>query len=156
AAGIKHLELALKLEGEADKQEIAALGAIKANPAHSTWEKNPHRLAPAPGQVSEQFREGFERALKWADEGLWSAAASACELLATGSVSGAIAARNRGLCCLWLADTEGAVTALRHFISRTTPSTEAVDLEALCQTIEEAPPHELVEFVQLTWPVRNR
>jgi len=156
AAAIKHLELAGWLGGKEDKQDVASLQAIRANPAVSVWEKNPYRLAPAPEQVSEPFRESFERALGWANEGLWSAAASAFELLATGSAAGAVAARNRGLCCLWLADHDGAVTALRRYLTRTGPTIEAVDLEALCQSIEEPPPHDLVEFVHLTWPIRNR
>jgi len=156
AAAIKHLELAGWLAGKEDKQDVAALRAIRSNPAVSDWEKNPYRLAPTPDQVSEPFRESFERALGWANEGLWSAAASAFELLATGSAAGAVAARNRGLCCLWLADHEGAVTALRRYIARTGPTTEAVDLEALCQSIEEPAPHDLIEFDHLTWPIRNR
>jgi len=156
AAAIKHLELAGWLRGAEDKQDVASLQAIRANPAISLWEKNPYRLRPAPEHVSEPFREAFERALGWASEGLWSAAASAFELLATGSGAGAVAERNRGLCCLWLADHDGAVMALRRYITRTGPTNEAVDLEALCQSIEEPPHHDLVEFVHLTWPIRNR
>ncbi len=33
---------------------------------------------------------------------------------------------------------------------------EAVDLEALCQRIERPSPRDLVEFVHLSWPIRNR
>ncbi|MFI5460290.1 MAG: hypothetical protein ACHRXM_33150 [Isosphaerales bacterium] len=156
AAAIKHLELAVSMASADDKQDVASLQAIRTNPAISLWEKNPYRLGPAPEHVSEPFREAFERALAWAGEGLWSAAASAFELLATGSGAGVVAERNRGLCCLWLADHDGAVMALRRYITRAGPTSEAVDLEALCQSIEEPPPHDLVEFVQLTWPIRNR
>jgi tetratricopeptide (TPR) repeat protein len=157
AAGIKHLELALAMGGGDDKQDRSTLQTVKANPLASLWEKNPDRLAPAPREVSEQFRVEFERALHWASEGLWSAAASAFELLATGTSAGAVAARNRGLCCLWLADYRGAVTALRQFIRRSGPTTQAVDFEALCQSVDEDnAPRDLVEFVHLTWPIRNR
>ena len=47
-----------------------------------------------------------------------------------------VADRNRGLCCLWIADHDGAVAALRRYIARTGPTIDAVDLEALCQRIE--------------------
>src|SRR5205085_5754341 len=113
------------------------------------------RWAPREG-VTDTFRESFERGVGWAEEGLWWSAASAFELLAAGSSAGAIADRNRGLCCLWIADHDGAVTALRRFIARTGPSLEAVDLEALCQRLGRDPDVDTVEFVHLTWPIRNR
>jgi tetratricopeptide (TPR) repeat protein len=156
AAAIKHLELAGRLSGGDGNQAIASLQSLRARTTISAWEKNPYRLSPPPDHVSEPFRESFERALGWAEEGLWSAAASAFELLAAGSGAGALADRNRGLCCLWLADLDGAAKALRRYIARTGPSGDAVELEALCQIIAEDPPHDPIEFVQLTWPIRNR
>ena len=112
AAALKHLELAGKLGADEPKQSSSLIRSLRTNPAISLWEKNPYRLWPAPEQATEAFRESFERALGWANEGLWSSAASAFELLAAGSGAGAIADRNRGLCCLWIADHEGAVAAL--------------------------------------------
>ncbi len=156
AAAIKHMELACALGGGSDKQDVASLQAMRANPAVSLWEKHPYRLSPAPEHASEPFREQFERALAWANEGLYSAADSAFELLATGSGAGAGAERNRGLCCLWLADHDGAAKALRRYIARAGLTSDSVDLEALCQSIEEPSPHDLVEFVHLSWPIRNR
>jgi tetratricopeptide (TPR) repeat protein len=156
AAAIKHLELADRLSVGEDKQAASPLQTLRTNPAISIWEKNPYRLWPAPEQASAAFRESFERALGWAEEGLWSSAATAFELLAAGSGGGLIADRNRGLCCLWLADHDGAVTALRRYIARTKPTTDSVDLEALCQKIERPSRHDLVEFDRLSWPIRNR
>ena len=136
AAALKHLELAGRLGADEQKQSASLVQSLRMNPAISVWEKNPYRLSPAPDQASQPFRESFERALEWANEGLWSSAASAFELLAAGSGAGAIADRNRGLCCLWIADHEGAVAALRRYIARIGPTLDAVDLEALCQRIE--------------------
>jgi tetratricopeptide (TPR) repeat protein len=152
-AALKHLELAASLGGGEDQQSIASL---RKNPGLSPWEKNPYRLSPAPENVSEPFRESFERALAWADHGLWSSAASAFELLSAGSGPGVVAERNRGLCCLWLADYPNAVAAFRRSSARIGPTIDAVDLEALCQEIEDAPPFNRVDFVQLTWAIRNR
>jgi tetratricopeptide (TPR) repeat protein len=152
-AALKHLELAGKLEGREDSQSIAAL---RRNIDISPWQKNPYRLWPAPENVSEPFRESFERAVEWADQGLWSSAASAFELLSAGSGPGMIADRNRGLCCLWLTDYPRAVAALRRYVARTGPTIDAVDLEALCQEIDDPPPFDRVDFVQLSWPIRNR
>jgi len=156
AAALAHLELADRLGDEEQKQNSSLIQSLKANPGFSPWEKNPYRLWPAPDHASPPFRESFERALSWASEGLWSSAASAFELLAAGTGSGTVADRNRGLCCLWLADHEGAVAALRRYIARSGPTLDAIDLETLCQKIEVRPPRDQVEFVHLSWPIRNR
>ena len=92
----------------------------------------------------------------WAEEGLWASAAAAFELLSAGSSAGAAADRNRGLCCLWIADHDAAVAALRRYIARTGPSTDAVDLEALCQLLQGGKGGETIEFIHLTWPIRDR
>src|SRR5262249_2342662 len=155
-AAIKHLELAQQWGGDQDESVASALRTLQANRGLSPWEKNPYRLWPPPEGVTDAFRESFERAVGWAEEGLWSSAASAFELLAAGSSAGAIADRNRGLCCLWLADPEAAVPALRRFSARPGPPLEAVDLEALCQRIAVNPDEETAEFVHLSWPIRNR
>ena len=129
--------------------------ASQSRPSRS-GRRTPIASGRRPSTLPPAFRESFEQALGWAEEGLWSSAASAFELLAAGSGAGVIADRNRGLCCLWLADHEGAVAALRRYIARTKPTTDAVDLEALCQKIEPPSRHDLVEFDRLSWPIRNR
>jgi tetratricopeptide (TPR) repeat protein len=156
AAGIKHLELAIRLSSDEEKQVASHLQNLRGNPAISLWEKNPYRLSPAPEGATAAFRESFEQALGWAEESLWSSAASAFELLAAGSAAGVLADRNRGLCCLWLADHEGALAALRRYIARSKPSTDTVDLEVLCQVIEPPSRYDLVDLDRLSWPIRNR
>ncbi len=154
-AGIKHLELAQRL-GAAPESAENSLQSIRANPGFSTWEKNSYRLWQVPETAPAEFRKSFDQALGWAEQGLWSAAASAFELLSAGSSAGALADRNRGICCLWLADNEAAVQSLRRYISRTSPTLDAVDLESLCQRIQPAKGEAEIEFVHLTWPLRNR
>jgi tetratricopeptide (TPR) repeat protein len=155
-AGFKHLDLISHWRIALDEPTARAIASLKANAALSAWEKNPYRLWPPSEGVTDAFRESFERAIGWAEEGLWAAAASAFELLAAGSSAGAIADRNRGICCLWIADHDGAVAALRRFIARTGPTVETVDLEAVCQRIATVPIGDPVEFVHLSWPIRNR
>ena len=140
AAALAHLELAGNLQADAKKQSASLVKSLKMNQAISAWEKNPYRLWPVPDRASGPVRESFERALEWAGQGLWSSAASAFELLASGSAADGVADRNRGLCCLWIADHAGAVTALRRYIARTGPTLDAVDLEALCQRIDRIAP----------------
>jgi tetratricopeptide (TPR) repeat protein len=156
AAALAHLELAGNLQAEARKQSASMVKSLKMNPSISAWEKNPYRLWPVPDRASGPNRESFERALEWAGQGLWSSAAAAFELLASGSVADGAADRNRGLCCLFIADHAGAVAALRRYIARTGPTPDAVDLEALCQRIDPVAPYDRVEFVHLSWPIRKR
>jgi tetratricopeptide (TPR) repeat protein len=157
-AALKHLELAWQWAGDMDKDQSLSRSIVaqRADARTSAWEKNPYRLKPAPEGVADAFRGSFERALGWAEEGLWASAASAFELLSAGSSAGAIADHNRGLCCLWIADHQAAIAALRRYIARTGPTTDAVDLEALCQLLEGGERGETVEFIHLTWPIRDR
>ncbi len=156
-AAMKHLELAARLGGEDLERNLAqSIASLKVDPQTTAWEKSPYRLRPVPDGASEAFRKSFEQAMGWAEEGLWSSAASAFELLSAGSAAGAIADYNRGLCSLWVADNDAAIAALRRFVARTRPTPEAVDLEALCQLLEGSRRGPTVEFVHLTWPVRDR
>jgi tetratricopeptide (TPR) repeat protein len=157
-AALKHLELAARWAGDKDKDRSIArsISQLRGDPRISVWEKNPYRLRPVPEGVTDAFRESFERAMGWAGESLWASAASAFELLSAGSSAGAAADLNRGLCCLWIADSDAAIAALRRYVARSGPTADAVDLEALCQYLEGGAGGETVEFVQLTWPIRDR
>lgn len=156
AAGIKHVELASQLSSEAKEKSVSSLRMILSSPIVSIWEKNPYQLWAPPQNVTDQYRESFEQALEWSDLGQWSAAAAGFELLSEGSYAGAVAERNRGLCCLWLADNTAAIAALRRYIARNKPTPDAIDLECLCQTIDPTMKGDLVEFVHLSWPIRNK
>src|SRR5262249_10175476 len=57
AAALAHLGLASRLGDDEGRRNASALQSLKANPAISTWEKNPYRLWPAPEQASQAFRE---------------------------------------------------------------------------------------------------
>lgn len=158
-AALRHLELAAAWAGDSDRDRVIerSLGQLRANPRVSAWEKNPYRLLPAPAGSTDAFRESFERAIGWAEQGLWSSAAAAFELLSAGSTAGAVADYNRGLCCLWLAEDKAGVAALRRYVARVGATTEAVDLEALCQILDPGSTGgETVEFVHLSWPLRDR
>jgi len=156
AAGLKHIELGAQLSAESSEKSGSPMRLVASSTSVTVWEKNPYQLWAPPANVSDQFRDSFEQALEWSDQGLWSAAASGFELLSGGSYAGAVADRNRGLCCLWLADHVAAVAALRRYIARNKPTPDAIDLECLCQTIEPILNQDLVELVQLSWPIRNR
>ncbi len=89
-------------------------------------------------------------------DALWDSAAAAFELLSADGVAGHAADHNLGLCRLWLGDDEAAIAALRRWIAREGPTARAVDLEIVCQLIDESTDKEPIELVQLTWPLRDR
>jgi tetratricopeptide (TPR) repeat protein len=94
-AGFKHLEMVPRWGVTLDESNARAIASLRANAGLSAWEKNLYRLWPAPEGVTDAFRESFDRAIGWAEEGLWASAASAFELLAAGSSAGATGSRPR-------------------------------------------------------------
>ena len=156
-AALKHLRLAQSLMGgQVDPQISGTIRMIEGNPAIIPWLKNPDQLSPAPETLKGEALNLFNEALRSAESGLWGAAASLFSTLATDPVAGPTANRNHGFTRLWLANYTAAATALRRYAATLGPTTEAVDIEALCQSIVPPGPADLVERVQLTWPIRSR
>ena len=85
---------------------------------------------------------------------MWASAGSAFETLAASGLTEAD--RNAGICRLKLADEAGAVASLRRYIAAVGDSTDAVDLESLCQILSPPKGGDLVGHVQLIWTVRDR
>ncbi len=155
-AALRHFELAASGGSDVAPQAARARAEMEAAPGITHWSKNPYTLSPAPTNAGGDFREKFARALDWARDGAWAAAAAAFDLLSADSRHGAVADRNQGLCRLWFADQTAAIESIRRYIARTPPCDDVLELEALCQTIEEPPPAETWDVVQLSWPLRDR
>ena len=155
-AALKHLELAIGLDNSAQSVLQSALASLKSNAAVSPWFKESYALEDVPGGLEGPLREQYEQAMGWARDGLWDSAAAAFELLSADRAAGHAADHNLGLCRLWLGDHGAAVAALRRWIAGEGPTTSAVDLEIVCQLIDESTDQEPIEEVQLTWPLRDR
>lgn len=155
-AALKHLELVEARSAEVDPLVESSLVSARANPSTSAWLKNPYKLAPAPESAGAEVRERFDAALGWAAKGLWDRASAVFDLLSADESVAPAADRNRGLCRLWLGDEPAAVHAIRRAISASPVSTDVVDLEALCQLIDESTGDDPVEAVELSWPIRDR
>ena len=154
-AAMKHFELAMEFGGSLQSILKSSIGSFKSNPAVSPWLKEQFPL----DEAREPARSG-SRAVQpgagLAREGLWDSAASAFELLSADPVAGPAADRNQGLCRLWLGDDAAAVKVLGRWIAREGPTSRAVDLEILCQLLDESTDTDPIEQVQLTWPLRDR
>jgi hypothetical protein len=156
-SALAHLRLAASfLSDEADRSIATALHSIEQNHGVSPWQKNPGTLAPPPPELVGAARDRFVEAIQWSREGLWTAAAAAFETLSSDPIAGPLADRNQGFCRLWLLDDVAAVAAIRRYVARLGPTTEAVDLEVLCQEIAPVGSGGMVEQVHLIWPLRNR
>jgi len=155
-AALKHLELVEARSSEMDPLIESSLASTRSNPSTSAWLKNPYKLASAPESADAEARGRFEEALGWAKKGLWERAAAAFELLSADRGVGPAADLNLGLCRLWLGDEPAAAKAIRRAISASPVSTDMVDLEALCQLIDDSVGDDPVEEVELSWPIRDR
>lgn len=155
-AARKHFELAIGLNGSEEPVLQPAFASFKSKPGVAPWLKDNYALDDVPGGLEGPLRAQFEQALGWARDGLWDSAAAAFELLSADRAAGPAADHNLGLCRLWLGDDEAATAALRRWIAREGPTTRAVDLEIVCQLIDESTDKEPIEHLQLTWPLRDR
>ncbi len=153
AAALKHLELGGAADPDADPMLAAAMRMMEGDPQVSPYIKEPYELAQAPDDLSGAPAERFAEAMELVAQGRWSAAAVAFEALASAGI--APAARNLALCRLWTADEPGATRALRDYVARLGPTEETVDLEALAQAIAPPTRDDLVERLQLIWPVKD-
>lgn len=139
---------------EAVRREL--LASFQSAPTISPWLKNPYKPLPCPEGVGEEARKRFEQAAGWYNQAMWRRAADAFELLAADPKAGRAAEVNQGLCRLLLTDHAGAAAAIRRGIAGSPATTDAVDLEALCQLIDPTIGDDPVESVELSWPIRDR
>ena len=155
AAALKHYELAMELGGPTDSTLKNALSSFKLIPEISPWLKQQYSLLDPPQALEGSVAPQFEQA-SGGREGLWDSAARGISNFFADRLAGPAADYNKGLCRLWLGDEESTIPAFRRWIAREGPTTRAVDLEILCQLIDETTDKEPVEIVQLTWPLRDR
>lgn len=158
-AALKHLRLGEALEkrgGPSGGSAGRMIRAILTDSTISRFMKNEEKLSKLPKEAIGPAPERFSDALIKAEGGLWAAAAEIFESLETDREVGTLATRNLGFCRLWLADDHEAVAALRRYAGTLGATTEAVEIEALCQQLFPDSAEDAVEQVQLSWPLRDR
>lgn len=156
-ASLRHYELAESLATDADARRVSTeLASMRSRASIPLWLKNPNRLSPAPESLPGAARARFQQALDWAEQGLWNAAAATFEVLSADGIAPTESDRNLALCRLWTADSNDAVEPLARAVKALGTSTDAVDLEVLRQGFYPHSKDDMVERVQLTWPLRSR
>jgi len=111
-AAIEHLSLALDwIEGD-DAPVANSLQRVLGSYTVSPWLRSILELSPPPEGLSSATHDRFEKAIAWAQEGLWKSAGTAFAAMAAQGVPDAD--KNHGLCRLWLGDEAEALVSLRR------------------------------------------
>ena len=155
ASGLKHLYLGVELAPQSVRPEVIQLiQGIEASQSESLWMRQPYDLDPAPDGLNADRAGQFAEALEWAEDGRWSDAAAAFQLLAGDDI--AAAERNLAICRLWLVDDRAAFDALGRYLRLAGDDADALDIEVLRQELRQPSDDELVDHVQLIWSLRGR
>lgn len=156
-AALAYLRLAFRFAAREEDARFAAaaIGNLSASPSSSPYTRNDYILSPAPAGLSPAHQELWADAHEYAEDGRWEGAAEMFEQLAKEG-AGPLADRNAGLCRIRFADHDRGLPALRRFIAKAGETAEAIDLEALCQSLAPFEKDGVVESVRLIWPLRDR
>jgi len=152
-AGIAHATLQLIWDG-GQNASIRALLEMQQAGQFSLWERNTWMPAPATDQVPAEIRGDFASAYDKAIKGEWLDAAEIFARISARDTS-ALSLRNQGLCMAMMGENFSAVQCLRAYVSALGETEEAVDFEVLCQELEPPGDEDLIDRLQLTWPVRS-
>lgn len=133
---------------------IQKLMEIQQSPLFSYFGRHPWIPVEATDEVPETIRVDFARAHQLAMTGCWLDAAEIFGTIAVAD-SSAISYLNQGLCMAMIGENFAAVQCLRAFVHASGETERAVDIEALCQELEPPGEENLIDRLQLTWPIRS-
>lgn len=152
-AGIAHATLQLIWDG-GQNASIRSLLEMQQAGQFSLWERNTWMPAPTSDQVPAEIRDDFSKAYDKAIKGEWLDAAEIFASIAARDTS-ALSFRNQGLCMAMMGENFSAVQCLRAYVAALGETEDAVDFEVLCQELEPPGDEDLIDRLQLTWPVRS-
>ncbi|MFM7593748.1 MAG: hypothetical protein ACKO85_18330, partial [Isosphaeraceae bacterium] len=67
-----------------------------------------------------------------------------------------LATHNRGVLLAYIGQNASAIACLRGYFGTLGETDQAVDLEAFCQQLADDQTPELIDMIQLSWPIRSR
>jgi len=115
--------------------------------------KNEQTLANAPAGAAWQAE--FDAAVLDARRGIWQSAADKMTTIAEANPTASEPWRNLAILRGWLADTPGAIAALRKYTALDIPWDDAVEAEALAQILDSVEDVDVVEELKLTFDVKD-
>jgi hypothetical protein len=115
--------------------------------------KEPPFLEPCPAEAS--WKPEFDAAVDELRRARWRVAADKFAALSSKAPQSPAVWRNLAKLRGWLADSTGAIAALRHFESLEAPLEDAVEAETLVQLLDEETAEDLVDEVQVTYTAND-
>lgn len=157
-AAIGHLSLFLALSDSRDQRGMSLLSSLLGSPHLPLLVKEIQPLVPA--TEGALWAPAFAKAMEHARMARWSDAVRELEDLAKSAGDWPPIWRNIATLRLWLADTPGAVVALRKFArqplgsSAAPPLEDMVEAEALAQVID-VENADYIDALNISYPVRD-
>jgi hypothetical protein len=151
-AGRAHLVLQLGIGGGKDQRPLQLLMRLNGSPSVPLLAKQDMPLLPAPDDVL--WKNSFHTALEPALRGAWRLAADNLTQLAAKAGDWPVIWHNIAVLRSWLADTPRAVDALRKYAAQPIPFEDAVEAEALAQSLDVESADE-VDILSLTYGVHD-
>jgi hypothetical protein len=151
--GRAHLQLQLGIAQGRDERALSALLQIEGAPTIPIPLKDMPPLAEAPADAP--WRDKFQEAQQSAQRGYWKKAADLWTALADQAGSSPALWRNLATIRSYLADNVGAIEALRKYTSLGVPEDDAVEAEALAQSLSKAEAEGFVDELSLTYEIKS-
>jgi hypothetical protein len=133
-AGRAHLVLQLGIGGAKDQKPLQLLVRVNNSSSVPLLAKQDLPLLPAPEDAL--WKNSFNEAMEPAMRGAWRSAAAKLTALAARVGDWPTIWHNIAVLRAWLADNAGAVEALRKYASQPIPLDDAVEAEALAQSLD--------------------
>lgn len=153
-----HLMLLMDLSGDKDERVSSIMSSLDSSPQLPLLLKELQPLAPA--TEGALWKASFDKTMELLRTARWLEASQALEELARTAGDWPPIWRNLATLRLWLADTAGAVVALRKFArqplgsSAAPPLDEMVEAEALVQMIDPTSA-DFTDILTLTFPIAD-
>lgn len=152
-AGLNHASLSLIWSG-GNGSIYNKLTRIQQARELSLWLRSQWTVIRDSQRVPESVRDEFSQTCDLMKAAHWLDASESFARIAARDTSGQ-SYWNQGLCLASLGENFGAVECMRAYTAILGETEEAVDVEALCQELEPPGEEDLVDHLQLTWPVRS-
>jgi hypothetical protein len=147
-----HLVLQIGVGGGKDQQPLELLMRLNSAPSVPLLAKQDLPLLPAPDDAL--WKNSFATALEPSMHGAWRQAADNLVKLAAQVGDWPVIWHNIAVLRAWLADTPRAVEALRKYVQAKIPLDDAVEAEALAQSLDTENV-DLVDVLSLTYGVQD-
>lgn len=153
-AAMAHQFLAITWSGGQSAQ-FRAFSTMLADVRVSLFLRQFPMVRPAPESVTSDQKAIFDDALAQAGRGAFLDGASTFEKVTDRELL-PLATHNRGVLLAYIGQNASAIACLRGYIGTLGETDQAVDLEAFCQQLADDQTPELIDMIQLSWPIRSR